>query len=91
MQLSAWEYFNEFFYELNKGLEAIFAVDKLLGKENSSSTHVPDLHPASNMTHYENTKNDYLTKYVKFSVVWSFASLINLDVYASKITIYSSQ
>jgi hypothetical protein len=49
------------------------------------------LHPASNTTHYENTQNDQLTKYIKFSVVWSFASLINLDVYVSKITIYSSQ
>jgi hypothetical protein len=68
-QLSAREYFIAFFYELNKGLEAIFAADKPLGKENSSSTHVSDLHPASNTTHYENTQNDQLTKYIKFSVV----------------------
>jgi len=68
-QLSAREHFNEFFYELNKGLETIFAADKPLGKENSSSTHVSDLYPTSNMTHYENTRNGQLTKYVKFSVV----------------------
>jgi hypothetical protein len=61
-QLSDQEHFTEFFYELNKSLEAIFAADKPLGKENSSSTHVSDLHPTSNMTHYENTRNDQLTK-----------------------------
>ena len=91
MQLSTWEHFIEFFCELNKSLEEISAADKPLGKENSNSTHVSDLHPASTMTHYENTRNDQLTKYIKFSVVWSFASLINLDVHVSKITIFSSQ
>jgi len=50
-------------------LEEISAADKPLGKENSNSTHVSDLHPASTMTHYENTRNDQLTKYIKFSVV----------------------
>jgi len=68
-QLSAQEHFIEFFYELNKGLEAIFAADKPLGKENSSITHISDLHPTSKITHYENKWNDQLTKYVKFSVV----------------------
>lgn len=62
-----------------------------LGKENSRSTHVPDLHPTSNMTHYEITRNDQLTKHVKFSVVQAFASLINIDAHVLKITIYSSQ
>jgi hypothetical protein len=90
-ELSARERITEFFYELNKGLEAIFSADKPLGKENSSSTHVSDLHPTSNMIHYENTRNDQLTKYVKFSVFGAFATLINLNVHASKITIYSTQ
>ena len=69
MQLSAQEHFSEFFYVLNIALGAIFAANKPLGEENSNSTHVSYLHPTSNMIHYEITRNDQLTKYVKFSVV----------------------
>jgi hypothetical protein len=52
-ELAAQQHCIEFFYELHKGLKPIFASNKSHGKENSSSTHVSDLHPTSNMTHYK--------------------------------------